>query len=147
MGVGWVYDGYCMSYRINRLTRSLERRKGQTVDSKWRQRLNLKRAVQPQMNTDGHGFAAYCRATPPHPCKGNAEKLKPNPCPPPLPISAFQYFSFCPCGFIVSTAVFRLSGLGPCATATAGKVHAPSASDSSRSESPRPGVTSPVPPC
>ena len=27
----------------------------------------LKTAVQPQMNTDGHGFAAYCRATPPHP--------------------------------------------------------------------------------
>jgi hypothetical protein len=41
------------------------------------------------MNPDGHGFAAYCRVTPPHPGKGNAEKLKPNPGPPPLPISAF----------------------------------------------------------
>ena len=41
------------------------------------------------MNTDGHGLAAYGRATPPHPGKGNAEKLKPNPGPPPLPISAF----------------------------------------------------------
>ena len=48
-----------MGYRINRLTRSMERRKGANVDSTWRQRLNLKRAVQPQMNTDGHGFAAY----------------------------------------------------------------------------------------
>jgi len=49
--------------------------RGQTVDSSaWRQRLNLKRAVQPQMNTDGHGFAAYCRATPPHPCKGNVRR-------------------------------------------------------------------------
>ena len=28
MDVGWVYDGHSMGYRINRLTRSLERRKG-----------------------------------------------------------------------------------------------------------------------
>jgi len=28
MGLGWVYDWYSMGYRINRLTRSLERRKG-----------------------------------------------------------------------------------------------------------------------
>ena len=28
MGLGWVYDGYSLGYRINRLTRSLERRKG-----------------------------------------------------------------------------------------------------------------------
>ena len=73
--------------------------RGKTVDSTWRQRLNLKRAVPPQRNTDGHGLAAYGRATPPHPGKGNAEKLKPNPGPPPLPIPAFQYFSFCPGGF------------------------------------------------
>ena len=29
--------------------------------------MNLKTAVQPQMNTDGHGFAADCRADSPHP--------------------------------------------------------------------------------
>ena len=64
-------------------------------------------------SADGHGLAAYCRVTPPHPGKGNAEKLKPNPCPPPLPISAFQYFSFCPGGFIVATAVFRFNQRNP----------------------------------
>ena len=33
--------------------------------------------------------------------------------PPPLPISAFQYFSFCPGGFIVATAVFRFNQRNP----------------------------------
>ena len=28
MGLGWVYDGYSRGYLTNRLTRSLERRKG-----------------------------------------------------------------------------------------------------------------------
>ena len=60
------------------------------------------------MNTDGHGFAAYCRATPPHHCKGNAVNLKPNPCPPPLPISAF--FSISAFAPVVSS--FQLPFLG-----------------------------------
>ena len=116
-GLGGVYEGYMRGIvwvaGLIGCRGAWKGERGKTVDSTWRQRLNLKRAVPPQRNTDGHGLAAYGRATPPHPGKGNAEKLKPNPCPPPLPISAFQYFSFCPGGFIVATAVFRFHQRNP----------------------------------
>ena len=57
--------------------------------------MNLKRAVQPQMNTDEHRLAAYCRATPPHP---QGERFRRG-----LP----QCLSVSIGGFSVSTAVFR----------------------------------------
>ena len=49
----------------------------------------LKRAVQPQMNTDGHGFAADCRANPPHP---QGERLR---------RGLHQCLSVSICGYIV----------------------------------------------
>ena len=63
--------------------------------------LTLKTVVQTQMNTDGHGFAAYCRATPPHP---QGERLRRG-----LP----QCSSVSSYGFSVATAVFRLTELAP----------------------------------
>ena len=36
--------------------------------------VNCRFQVPPRMNPDGPGFAAYCRVTPPHPCKGNVRR-------------------------------------------------------------------------
>jgi len=57
-------------------------------------RMTLKRAVQPQMDTDEHRFTANCRAAPPHP---QGECLR---------RGLHQCLSVSICGFIVSTAVF-----------------------------------------
>ena len=64
-------------------------------------RMTLKRAVQPQMDTDEHRFTASCRATPPHP---QGERLR---------RGLHQCSSVFICGFIVSTAVLRLIRLFP----------------------------------
>ena len=48
------------------------------------------------MNTDGHGLAAYGRATPPHPGKGNAE-AETQPMPPrPFLFQLFSISAFAP---------------------------------------------------
>jgi len=62
-------------------------------------RMTLKRAVQPQMDTDEHRFTANCRAAPPHP---QGECLR---------RGLHQCLSVSICGFIVSTAVLCLSVL------------------------------------
>ena len=114
--------------------------RGKTVDSTWRQRLNLKRAVPPPMNTDGHGLAAYGRATPPHPGKGNAEKLKPNPGPPPLPISAFApAVSSLQQPFLGSTNGTRFSQAPDQSRANAGWPSGPGKKRRRRGRTPKPG--------